>query len=296
MEQTNSKIWAALSKAQAVCKLAEKSGKNTYDHYDYAMLPDYITVVQKPMADNGLSLSVTIEEIVRLPERATASGKKEQVVQVKIIGHLIHESGETADYVCYGEGQDRSDKALYKAITGAKKYLIANIFNLATSDDVEKDSDHERDGMDQRAPADRRPAQTAASRPPSQPTTRLTSAPSQAAPVAAKTPEQLAAWAKNGKVGVPVDERPLPLEEGLTVPTTADVNTGLKKISVAKAKVLCGILAANKVDPGTWKKYLQNTHGWGDVKNITEAAYQGIFDTITKHPEQITSLREPGQD
>jgi hypothetical protein len=39
-----------------------------------------------------------------------------------------------------GEGQDRGDKAFYKADTGARKYALANLFNLATDDDPETDS------------------------------------------------------------------------------------------------------------------------------------------------------------
>jgi hypothetical protein len=85
----------------------------------------------------------------------------------------MHISGESIEYIGYGEGQDRADKALYKAITGGKKYLIANIFNVPTTDDPETDS-HE--GFDtpavktppppaKAAPAPQVPAPQAANKP-----------------------------------------------------------------------------------------------------------------------------------
>lgn len=136
----NSNIYSALANAQANVKPAGKSGENTYDKYTYAMLQDYCEVIRGPMIENGLALSVSVIEVIDLPDRTTSLGKVEHAVRVKLQGILSHKSGETLTYHGWGEGQDRADKAIYKAITGGKKYLLANIFNVPTTDDPETDS------------------------------------------------------------------------------------------------------------------------------------------------------------
>ena len=138
-------IHQALVSAQSKIRAAGKSGENTYDKYKYAMLHDYCNAIHDPMTESGLALSVTIDEVIEMPDRTTNQGKIEHAVRVKLKGILIHESGTTMEFVGYGEGQDRADKALYKAITGGKKYLIADIFNVPTTDDPETDSHEDFD-------------------------------------------------------------------------------------------------------------------------------------------------------
>jgi len=43
-----------------------------------------------------------------------------------------------------GQGADKGDKGVYKAITGAKKYFIANLFLIPTDDDPEGNDDYEK--------------------------------------------------------------------------------------------------------------------------------------------------------
>ena len=48
------------------------------------------------------------------------------------------ESGESiGDFAC-GQGADKGDKGVYKAITGAIKYVYMKTFNIPTGDDPEK--------------------------------------------------------------------------------------------------------------------------------------------------------------
>jgi hypothetical protein len=145
--ESNSKIYAALAKAQAAITPAGKSGENKFDNYSYTKLEDYLKVAQKPLADNGLSLTASVTRITRFDVRTTSKGGKEYVTEVQLTGTLTHESGESMTYLMYGEGQDRGDKSIYKAITGARKHLIACVLNIPTTDDPETDS-HEESGTD----------------------------------------------------------------------------------------------------------------------------------------------------
>lgn len=277
MEQTSKlKLYSALAKCQAECGAAAKSGHNKFDGYKYAMLEDYCEVIREPMAKNGLAISIEVGAVERLPERTTAAGKKEQAVQVMIQGTLTHESGESAVYQCFGEGQDRSDKAIYKAITGAKKYLLSNVFNVPTSDDPEKDSDAERDGEKGK------PEPRQAERP------RAAERPRQDPPPAQREPAQRP----------PVQDAPPPPEA--PIPTTAAVNQAIKKIGQNELDTLRKALAAAKVPPKIWPKWLEANYGVVVSSQITMASYPAILKVATETPDVIAMFnpaeRQPGED
>ncbi len=50
------------------------------------------------------------------------------------------DSGESHVSTAYGQGQDKGDKGVYKAATGAEKYFLLKTFLIATGDDAEKES------------------------------------------------------------------------------------------------------------------------------------------------------------
>lgn len=137
---TNTKeIATALAAAQGEFRSVQKSGNNTYDRYKYAKLEDYVEAVGNVLPKHGLSRLASVEEIIPMDDRETQNGKKEHVVRVKLVLRIMHTSGEWIEMPSYGEGQDRADKAIYKAITGAHKYALASALGLATTDDPEND-------------------------------------------------------------------------------------------------------------------------------------------------------------
>lgn len=138
-----SSLAGALAKAQAEFKSVGKSGENKFDKYSYANLEDYVTAVRPVLSKHGIVLLSSAEEIIPLEDRTTKGGGIEHAVRVKLTTRIVHESGEWIETSSCGEGQDRADKAVYKAITGARKYALASALNLATTDDPESDDDHE---------------------------------------------------------------------------------------------------------------------------------------------------------
>jgi len=50
------------------------------------------------------------------------------------------DSGETMEFTVLGQGEDSSDKATYKAMTGATKYALLKLFLIPTGDDPEDDT------------------------------------------------------------------------------------------------------------------------------------------------------------
>lgn len=132
-------IHQALVAAQAEVRSAHKSGDNKFDKYQYAKLEDFLDSAKPILAKHGLSLVMSTESAESLPDRTTKNGGVEHAVRVKIKGVLYHESGATIEAFGYGEGQDRADKSIYKAITGGKKYLVAGLLSIPTTDDPEAD-------------------------------------------------------------------------------------------------------------------------------------------------------------
>jgi uncharacterized protein YunC (DUF1805 family) len=133
------KISDALAKAQGLFNGVAKSGKNEYDRYKYANLEDYRDAIVEGLRACSLSIITSVDQVIPCEPRTTKNGGAEQVVRVHLTQRISHSSGEWIETECYGEGQDRSDKAIYKAITGARKYALCSALNLATSDDPEND-------------------------------------------------------------------------------------------------------------------------------------------------------------
>jgi hypothetical protein len=133
------KLAPALVKAQSVIKAAHKSGENKFDRYKYTKLEDFLDQAKHVLADNGLALVIGNPIVAALPDRTTKNGGAEHACQVQVSATLIHESGEWIEVVGHGEGQDRADKSIYKAITGAKKYAVAGLLAIPTTDDPEAD-------------------------------------------------------------------------------------------------------------------------------------------------------------
>jgi len=141
MNQSESiaKLAPALVAAVAEMGPVSKSGNNTFDRYTYAKLEDYVKAVAPVLAKHDLCLMSGVPEVFCLESRTTRNGGTENACRARLTMRLLHKSGEWIEAESFGEGQDRADKATYKAITGARKYGIASLLGLATSDDPESD-------------------------------------------------------------------------------------------------------------------------------------------------------------
>lgn len=122
-------LYKALFKARNEMGVVGKSGRNDHHKYDYAALNDYFAVIEGPLADNNLIVTTQVTDLIDL-----GSGR----MAVKLLTKITHvTSGESEEFICFGEGKDAQDKATYKAITGGRKYAIACAFNLLTGDEPE---------------------------------------------------------------------------------------------------------------------------------------------------------------
>lgn len=140
------KITKALHEVMQKVGYVQKTGKNSFHGYRYAGEADLLDKLRPAMIEAGLLL---------MPSGQTVSGPDEHGnVSVSIAYTLAHVDGDVWPHplVAFGCGNDRAkngtvgDKGVYKAITGANKYLLFKLFQIETGDDPESDVEHEPAG------------------------------------------------------------------------------------------------------------------------------------------------------
>ena len=126
---TASKLTQAQCNVMAAVGSVSKTGKNSYHGYKYASEGDLLEAVQPAMAKEGLAMRPREVEYTD-----TDKGNGKVQTDIKITYDLCHISGETAPLQIIGRGIDKEDKGMYKAMTGALKYLIRHTFLVPTNE------------------------------------------------------------------------------------------------------------------------------------------------------------------
>lgn len=143
-------IAAALWGVMAAVGYVQKTGENDFHHYSYASESDLLTVLRPEMIKQGLLLIPSGRRVSEIDQHGNLT--------VEIDYTLLHRSGAIwpEKITAFGAGNDKSqkggvgDKGLYKALTGANKYLLFKLFQISTGDDPETaDLGHEGDPVRQ---------------------------------------------------------------------------------------------------------------------------------------------------
>lgn len=129
-----------LAKIMGEINNVEKNGFNAFHKYNYAMEQDMLVAVRKKLSDANIFI-VTDVKTVTVQE----TGKEGFLTTIQTV-HAFHDgdTGETLYASSAGQGTDKGDKGIYKAITGATKYFISKNFLIPTGDDPES-FDEKRD-------------------------------------------------------------------------------------------------------------------------------------------------------
>ncbi len=131
-------IASALHAVMSKCGYVQKKGTNSFQNYKYAGEGHVLESLRPEMVEAGLLL---------IPSGKSRSPIDEYgITHVEVEYTLLHKDGSVwpDKIVAYGDGGDKNskgvgDKGLYKALTGANKYLLFKLFQLETGDDPEKD-------------------------------------------------------------------------------------------------------------------------------------------------------------
>lgn len=132
----------------------EKNGENTFHHYKYAMEADMLAAVRQKLAAAKIFVLTGVSKV---EIRETPKDGFLTTIQTTHI-FVDGETGETLEASSAGQGTDKGDKGVFKAITGATKYFISKNFLIPTGDDPE--------GFDEkRESAGRKPKDAISARP-----------------------------------------------------------------------------------------------------------------------------------
>lgn len=133
--QQMQKLMQKISDVVNDSKPVKKSGENDFHHYKYATHADIIQELRALIVKKKLSIIPSVVE--RLKEGEFTTVKMEFTI-------TDLETGFTIASTFFGDGQDKGDKGLYKAYTGALKYFLLDTFMIETGDDPEKTSPEAR--------------------------------------------------------------------------------------------------------------------------------------------------------
>jgi hypothetical protein len=132
-------IIIALNKAMQSAGYVQKNSENKFHGYKYASEADLLETLRPAMIEQGLVLIPSIGNVSGIDDHGNT--------RVFVEYTLAHTSGEIwpDKIMAVGCGNDRAkngtvgDKGVYKAITGANKYLLFKLFQIETGDDPEND-------------------------------------------------------------------------------------------------------------------------------------------------------------
>lgn len=128
------------SKLSAILKAVgyiEKTGTNASQGYKYVQAAAVADKIRNEFAERGLTM---IPENIEVTESGLTPSGKQALVTLRITWKITDsESGEFVTFQSVGSGSDSTDKAVYKAMTGALKYALLLGFLIPTGDDPENE-------------------------------------------------------------------------------------------------------------------------------------------------------------
>jgi hypothetical protein len=138
-EDMSAKITLALHEIMGKVGYIQKTGKNQFHGYKYAGEADLLDKLRPAMIEAGLILMPSVKTVDGPDPHGNTTVFVEYV--------LAHKDGDVwpEKLTAIGCGNDRAksgaigDKGVYKAITGANKYLLFKLFQIETGDDPERD-------------------------------------------------------------------------------------------------------------------------------------------------------------
>lgn len=134
---------AKLAEVMGIVGRIPKRGRNEHFGYDYATEADIVEAVRSALAERHVAILWDVSELTREEVPASREGAR-FLTTVKLSATFIDgDSGEERSVAWFGQALDSGDKGLYKAYTGAEKYLLLKTFLLPTGDDPEQDDDEE---------------------------------------------------------------------------------------------------------------------------------------------------------
>lgn len=136
-------IVRALNAVMMEVDYVQKKGENDFHGYKYATEADVLDRLRPAMVKHGLVLIPSVQQVSTVDQHGNTT--------ISIHYTLAHVSGAVwpTPVIAAGCGNDRNkngvgDKGLYKAITGANKYMLFKLFQIETGNDEPEDTEGDR--------------------------------------------------------------------------------------------------------------------------------------------------------
>lgn len=133
------KLFAVMSELGWVEKdgTVSMGGRNGYA---YATEASFIAAVRPLMIKHGLVMIPHVTDSSVQP--VIAGDKVTYAAAINVVYRFLDiDSGSYVDVAMVGTGNDSGDKGIYKALTGAYKYTLRQVFMIGTGDDPEGSSE-----------------------------------------------------------------------------------------------------------------------------------------------------------
>lgn len=112
-------------------------------NYEYLSEEEIVKAARKILPAHGLTLVPVKMELVNKELYNSKHGNRMVNLLLCVTYRLSHTSGERVDCQAFGEGSDTGDKAANKAMTGAFKYVLRQIYMIAGGIDPDKTASEE---------------------------------------------------------------------------------------------------------------------------------------------------------
>lgn len=142
---TPKNLISKLSEILGTVERIEKKGRNTFHNYQYVMEADLVEAVRQKLSAANIFVTASAQRTEVLDVNRT-NGKTGETTIVTVpllfVEYTFHDgdSQETLNVWGVGEIDQDGGKGIYKAQTGAMKYMLMKNFLIATGDDPEQDN------------------------------------------------------------------------------------------------------------------------------------------------------------
>jgi hypothetical protein len=131
------KVAQKIFKIMGMVEYLKKDGKVEFGSTKYKYLSEekITQQIREKLLEVGLIIVPTKCKVMELPNQCEAVEMEYAIIDT--------DTGESIEVSIAGKGQDKGDKSMYKALTGAYKYMQRQTFAIPTGDDPDKISSDE---------------------------------------------------------------------------------------------------------------------------------------------------------
>lgn len=134
-------VQQAIAQVIAEMPAVGKDQRNEQQNFSYRGIDDVLAALKPCVGRAGVVIVPTVEHR-ETSERPTRSGGILFVVTLGIRYRIYGPAGDFLEAFVWGEGTDSGDKATQKAMTGAYKYLLFELFCVAGQAEGDADATH----------------------------------------------------------------------------------------------------------------------------------------------------------